>query len=265
MKHHENYVAQQSFIELCSILKAQEGLYYCEIAQQMNVETSMFCRWLHDSVHLPESHNRMLAGYFSNKAYAKYKHLFVAKMRSALDLAGDSCVLFIMRNMSYASLIDYMFCELKIEDLDKQRHINEIVIEVVKSSVSRKMMMHRLSVEFCSLDQLVNNYKRVNAVITVDPSIEKNIFIIKICRQAKMNMYIAVYLIPNENMDSKTDYISIAQKVVKFRRIVNIRQLVFLRMPKLESPESVGSAMERYGDLVSRKIIRIIENSARLK
>ncbi len=146
MKKHENMIAQQCFIIMCRLLKQREGLYYNQIAAGIGVDSAQFCRWLNEKANLSAHYNQKIETYFARPSFAKYGPDLISELIRRLSIREDGQIAGLMRRMSYASLLDYLFFHLKMSDVEKENDYQRLFPDIVCEAVGRKTELNEHAV-----------------------------------------------------------------------------------------------------------------------
>lgn len=260
MKQHANHVAQQTFITMCHILKEQEGLYYREIAEAMDIETSIFCRWLHDSVCLPRAYNAKMAVYFGHSLFSKYKADLTERIIEALEISDSSTLAFLLRNMHYDDLIHYLFCELQTEDIEKENHIDGVFSDIVKNTIERKCMDYPWAYKVYRPEaKYLNMYFEENAANEDIRSNSKHMFLVEINHLNIEEHKMLICFGERDIIEKVYGCAMKCRKLLMLNPFGKVDHLIFMQIPEEKRVLEEVSQFERVGDFAARKILQVIK------
>jgi len=261
MKRHENCVAQQSFIVMCHILKKQEGIYYREIAGDMEVDPALFCRWLNETVKMSRHYNEKVEKYFLQPQFAKYRERLIRDVSANLNVHESGAVSCLMKHMKYGDLVHYLFDELGIEEIEKENHLNGIFPDIVREAMERKAQV-RVS-RYVTYDILDNIFdfcpEEVCRQLEKRKIIPDNTIVMDIDDQNNVMQRVVVHFNDKETREEIPEYEKKCRLMTAMNPFGHVDHIVFLKMP--EDAEGMGDVpgFERMSDIAARKLLKIIK------
>lgn len=262
MKRHENYVAQQSFIIICRILKEYEGMYYRDIAAQLNVDAALFCRWFNETVKLTSYYNERLVRYFSNPSFAMYKNILVGDIIKKLQISENGSIAYFIHHMRYDALIRYLFLELTITEIEKEKHFGEMFPDIVVEAMARKK---EISVsKYIDYDILDHTFEgcpdEVQQLLNQFKITSENTIVMNVDDTKNELRRIVIHFSDDDEIEKHGgEYAMKCRLMATLKAFGKIDHIIFLKLPRGEKNIKNVPEFEKTGDSAARKILKIIK------
>lgn len=280
----ENLIVQETFLAMCKMLKDREGIYHCEIAGDIDIDTSLLSRWLNGSYNISRFYNDRIYTYLNQARFEHLSEPLKQEIILRLKLNSKGKIYHNILSFNYANLLRYLFYELNIEALERENWLRYLYFDITKNTLMRKTMAGSIKgIDFNIMNDIYSN---------VAPAIRqkcerlqitnRNTMIIELKSDLKSTRKIIVLFNHNHDdtsVDAKLEFTMTEQGLGKFDQYLIVTypcdyisrsyECFEYRAPKSSSMqtaivdiENINIAkLERYVDFLVGKILNtILEN-----
>lgn len=130
-----NTVIHAVFEEMSKLLKEKEGIPNKAIAIDTGIDFGIFSKLLSGKKDISELYEHKIYNYFKQKSFEKYADHLKLKITKLLHLHPHNSLFHKLWKMSYESLLDYVFFEMNVDDIDFEHQLKSKFLHLLHNNL----------------------------------------------------------------------------------------------------------------------------------
>jgi|GEM_PF-558141 len=136
----DNLIVQETFSSMCKLLKDQEGIYHREIAEDIEIDTSLLSRWLNGNHRISKFYNNRIYAYLKQSRFEYLSEPLKQSIIQRLRPNPKGRIYHNVVSFNYANLLQYLFNESTTVALEREDQLKYIFFDMTKNTLIRKTM-----------------------------------------------------------------------------------------------------------------------------